>query len=385
MPSKAYQIQIDGSPLPQTCYRDLVSLVVDEPTGSPGRFELRMTDGPIEGTRIMNHLLFELFRRVSIRIGFSGAGQLQHVFEGFITHVGMEMTSEPGHCEVVAKGLDTCVLLSLEEKVVSWPDATDSAIVSQIISNYGFTADVRPTAAVHQQVVQRGTDLEFVRNLASRNGMEFYFEADAESGEVIAVMGPPDLFPSVQKDLAIGFGEESNLLRVDLEQNGLRPLAVKTAQLDILTNAVQTGQSRSSTLISLGAVDSTQAVGSALRHLVRPKDTQSQMLVLGPPTSDAAELNAQAQSVRDEADWYLMARGEINSDAYQSVLRPHKLVQIKGVNPDYDGPYHVTRVIHELAGDGRYTQRFEARRNARALRGDELLAENAVVVASRGL
>jgi phage protein D len=89
------------------------------------------------------------------------------------------------------------------------------------------------------------------------------------------------------------------------------------------------------------------------------------MLVLGPPTSDATELRTIAQAVCDEAAWFITAEGEINSDAYQSVLRPHRLVLVKGAGKPFSGKYYVTRVVHQLMGDGTYAQRFEARRNAR--------------------
>ena len=89
------------------------------------------------------------------------------------------------------------------------------------------------------------------------------------------------------------------------------------------------------------------------------------MLVLGPPTSDATELRTIAQAVRDEAAWFITAEGEINSDAYQTVLRPHRLVLVKGAGKPFSGKYYVTRVVHQLMGDGTYAQRFEARRNAR--------------------
>ena len=65
-----------------------------------------------------------------------------------------------------------------------------------------------------------------------------------------------------------------------------------------------------------------------------PKEAQGQMLVLGPPTSDAAEMQTFVQAVRDEAGWLITASGEINSDAYQSVLRPRRLVLVKGAGSD---------------------------------------------------
>jgi phage protein D len=75
--------------------------------------------------------------------------------------------------------------------------------------------------------------------------------------------------------------------------------------------------------------------------------------------------------VRDEAAWFITASGEVNTDAYQNVLRPRKLVLVKGAGRQYSGRYYVTRVVHEITMEGLYVQRFEARRNARDLQGGE--------------
>jgi len=44
---------------------------------------------------------------------------------------------------------------------------------------------------------------------------------------------------------------------------------------------------------------------------------------------------------------------------------------VKGAGKAYSGKYHVTRVVHEMKGDGSYSQSFEARRNARDVDGSE--------------
>jgi hypothetical protein len=77
--------------------------------------------------------------------------------------------------------------------------------------------------------------------------------------------------------------------------------------------------------------------------------------------------------VRDEAGWFITAAGEVNGNAYQAVLRPRRLVLIKGAGKPFSGKYYVTGVVHELKMDTScsYTQRFEARRNARGLDGSE--------------
>jgi phage protein D len=121
----------------------------------------------------------------------------------------------------------------------------------------------------------------------------------------------------------------------------------------------------------LGQEDLNALVSDRLDRLVTPREAQAQMLALGPPTSDSAELRTIAQAVRDEAGWLIAASGEVNADAYQSVLRPRRLVLVKGTGEQYSGAYYVTRVVHQLQGDGSYIQRFEARRNARGRTKDD--------------
>ena len=93
--------------------------------------------------------------------------------------------------------MDTSVLMSLEEKIATWPNLADSDIVQQIVSSYGVKVQADPTPTVHQEndttIVQRGTDIQFVRDLAQRNGSEFYFETEKNSGKVIAYFRAPQL------------------------------------------------------------------------------------------------------------------------------------------------------------------------------------------------
>jgi phage protein D len=271
--------------------------------------------------------------------------------------------------------MDTSVLMSLEEKIATWPNLSDSDIVQQIVGDYGVQVKVDDTATVHQEndttVIQRSTDMQFVRDLARRNSLEFYFETDKDSGDVVAFLRQPQLDGTPQPDLAIQFGEDSNLRSFSARLSGQRPLNVKTEQMDVKANSPNTGQVSDTQFSKLGDKDLNVLVGDPLDGLVTPKEAQAQMLVLGTPTSDATELQTLAQAVRDEAAWFIEANGEINSDAYQAVLRPHRLVLIKGAGKQYSGKYYVTSVTHQLRGDGTYIQKFEARRNARDLDGTE--------------
>ena len=117
------------------------------------------------------------------------------VFDGYITAANLNLTSEPGGTTLEITAMDTSVLMSLEEKVATWPDMSDSDIAQQIVSTYGVQLQSDSTSTVHQEndttVIQRGSDIQFVRDLALRNGLEFYFETDKTSGEIVAYFRAP--------------------------------------------------------------------------------------------------------------------------------------------------------------------------------------------------
>ena len=411
MADKAYEIAFNDETVDEAFYGDVESLTVEESLTQASTMRLRVAL-TLDDNGVWDYLddaRFELFTKVSVRIGFMGGGGLagalsgalgaltggqgndglERVFDGYITAVNPNWGSEPGSSHLEIEAMDTSVLMSLEEKIATWPNLSDSDIVQQIVSGYGVQVNVDSTPTVHQEndttIVQRSSDIQFVRELAQRNGLEFYFETNKDSGEVTAFMRAPQLEGTPQPDLAIQFGEESNLKSFVARVTGQRPLSVKTTQVDVKGNSPNSSQIGDTQLTKLGQTDANALIGGPLGPLVTPKDVLAQMLLLGTPSSDATELQTMAQAVRDEAAWVITAHGEINSDAYQTVLRPHRMVLVKGAGSRYSGKYYVTQVTHELQGDGNYAQRFEARRNARDLDGSEQFGENGLGLPIPGL
>jgi phage protein D len=397
MADKTCKIALNGNAVSQDFYADLVSLTVTENTDAANTLELRLATKPdARGAwAYLDDARFDPFTKVSVKIGFASGGGLagalgglasslvggggndglEAVFDGYVTSVHLNLGSQPAEAHVEVGATDTSVLLSLEEKIATWKDMSDSDIVQQIVGAYGVSMQADSTATVHQEtdttIAQRSSDIQFVRELATLNGMEFYFETDKNSEEITGFFRAPQLDGAPQPDLAIQFGDKSNLRHFSARLAVQRPLSVKIEQLDVKANTPNAAQVTDTQLNKLGAKDANGLLGGALNGLVTPKDAQAQMLVMGPPTSDSTELQTIAQAVRDEAAWFITAEGEINSDAYQSVLRPHRLVLVKGAGKPFSGKYYVTRVVHELKGDGTYSQRFEARRNARDVDGSE--------------
>jgi phage protein D len=406
MADTAYEITFDDEAVDEDFYGDIESVTVEEDTDTPGvlRLRLRLTLQDDGSWNYLDDERLSLFKKVAVRVGFTGGqglaealggllaggdGGLEPVFDGYITAVQVTIGSEPDNSFLDVSATDTAVLMSLEEKIVTWPNLADGDIVQQILGAYGVEAKVDATLTTHQEndttIVQRGTDLQFVRQLARKNGLEFYFETNKDSGDVVAYFRAPQLDGTPQPDLAVRFGEESNLSGFWARLSGQRPLNVKVRQIDVKANSANDAQAGDTQRTLLGDRDLNDLAGGPLGSLVSPRDAQAQMLLLSPPTSDATELQTIAQAVRDEAAWLIAAGGEINSDAYQAVLRPHRLVLIKGAGKEYSGKYYVTRVVHELKGDGSYTQKFEARRNARDLDGSETFGGSSLGVSLPGV
>jgi phage protein D len=375
MARSAYQIELNDEPVDESFYGDIVSVAVDESATVASTAQLRvhlLMEASGAWTYLDDERL-ELFSKLAVKIGF--AGSLERVFDGYVTSVELELGELPGDAHLDVRAVDTSVLMSMEEKVAVWPNLSDSDIVQQIVGGYGVRVDAQPTSTVHAEndttLVQRGSDIHFVRELARRNAYEFYFESDSDSGEVVAYFAPPQLDGTPQRDLAVQFGDAANLRSFHVDVSGRRALNVNIRQLDIKSASANTADADSVSTALLGATDDAALIDGNLGAAVSPKESAARMLLLGPPTSDTGELQTIAQSARDHSGWLIAARGEINSVAYQAVLRPRRLVLVKGAGKPYSGKYYVTRVRHEIDAEGEYAQHFEARRNARDLDGSE--------------
>ncbi len=401
-------VLVNGAPLDGDTIAALGSVTVELNTDEPSTASLTfaLNKSSTGAWSLVDDGTFTPFAELEVHLGFGGgagalgsalgglfgggsAGDgLTPVFAGYVVDVAAKFGDEAASATLSVSAGDACVLLASEEKVASWPDQADSDIVQAIVGGYGLAVTAQATATVHAAatttIVQRGSDLAFVRRLARRNGYEFYVAPD-DSGTPTAYFQPPQLDGTPQQTLALQFGDDSNLRTFSTKLTGRKPLAVKTAQLDVDSGSVNAATVTDSDYTLLGATDAGTLVGDPLGGLVTPSENLAEMRVLGPPSADAGELQALAQAVRDEASWVLSASGEINAEAYGSVLLPHRTVLVKGAGKAYSGTYYVVRVVHELAGDGRWTQRFEALRNARDATGDENFAGPAGGLALAGL
>lgn len=261
--------------------------------------------------------------------------------------------------------MDHSVLLDREEQLRAWPNKKDSDIATEIFDDYALLpanrgAEIEDTTLVHDEkvstIIQRETDMQFLRRLAARNGFVCYVENGVGYFRSPQLDGPP------QPVLAVHFGpEETNVERFTLEVNALTPAEVAMCQIDRLNKAV----------LSVGTAESRQrALGiNDAAGLLAPGIAPG-LVVAQAATTGTPELSALCQGLYHQAEWFVSGEGEVNANRYGHVLRPRRTVTIKGIGESYSGVYYVTHVTHRF-GESGYSQHFRVKRNALMLDGSE--------------
>ena len=135
---------------------------------------------------------------------------------------------------VEVRGSDSAIKLDREARSKVWPDVTDSQAVSSILGSYGLVLDVASTDGGHYEnkhaLVQRESDLTFVRRLARRNGFLFWVTADAVGIETGHFKQAPVGGTATMK-LLINQSPPA-LEQLDLRWDVERPTSVTSVQLD---------------------------------------------------------------------------------------------------------------------------------------------------------
>lgn len=353
-------IEINGHE-DEDLYLDIVSVEAEEDELLAGVFNIRLairkeSDG---AWTWLDDDLVKPWNKVSISAGF--LDNVVEVITGYIIRVKPYFDDEESQCYLDIMGMDGSVLMNTEEKIKDWPNKKDSDIAAKIFTNYGLKAEVENTKTVYDEkistIMQRETDIRFLRRLARRNGFECFVRNST------GYFRPPRLRGSkLLKTLAIQFGEESNLVNFRVQVNALQPCKVEMNQVDLLTREVRSVIVESTQQKQLGK----DSAASLYQAGVKPVKT----FVKHAAANGQPAMQTLCQSLYDEAEWLMQGEGEIIGALYRDVLKARELVTIKGIGKTYSGVYYVTRVKHIFTDDG-YTQVFNVKRNAMNPEGSE--------------
>jgi hypothetical protein len=310
---------------------------------------------------------FKPFLNVTIRVGTGVVPIPMAVINGYVT--GQRASwKEGGKSAHHIHGTDITGVMNLQEKVQPWPNMPDSVVAASIFGSYAVIPEITPTPPRQVEPlgtpVQRGTDIRHLRRMARRNGFDCYVLPEPLTGVDTGYFGPPVLVGMPQAVLNVNMGPATNVSDVSIHYDMAKPTTALSANIDTTSKAPQPALAPVSTLLPMG-IEPAQlraiagaAVAGAV-PMVMPTDTGNVL---------TAEAQPGLQGVVDRSSFAVGLEATGGLDL--GVLRPGGLVALRGVGRLFNGLYQVTRNRLTIS-EGRFEQRFTARRNAVTMTGAE--------------
>lgn len=352
------------APLPASrlLLESLASIEVTNRDTERSGFQMSFTASRNGRSDIDYPLLKELkqFNRVILIVTFNGK---PHVLsDGIITNQQLQPSTQPGTpSTITVTGEDLSVMMDMEEKVVKHPSQNQTAIVTKIIgkyAKYGIIPKVKPPTGDKPPLpteyipTQYGTDLEYILELARRNGYVFYISPGPAPLTNSAYWGPPSKLGVPQSALSVNMGWHSNVDSINFQYDALAASEASGELLDRKKNKPQKVKSSKSKRPSLASSNGL-------------KQSKIRKILLPPQGLNQSQAKAGVQSLSDSSlDKVLTAEGELDAQKYGSLLRSRGLVGLRGVGKSYDGLYYVKSVTHRLE-PGKYKQSFTLTREGK--------------------
>jgi hypothetical protein len=274
----------------------------------------------------------------------------QVLIDGIITTHQVVPSNEPGKSTLHVTGEDITLKLDLEQKSETFPNQPDFLIVTRLLASYatlGLVPQVTPTTDVPIQLdripTQQGTDLAYIRQLASNNGFVFYIEPTIVPGVNTAYWGLDNRLGLPQSALTMNMGPNTNVdSSITFSFNALGPAAPVVSIIEPLTKVAISIPLPSSLHPPLARSATPSLRKTILRNTanLNPMQAALRAIATSSQTSDS-----------------VTATGEVDAVRYGQALRSRRLVGVRGVGDSYDGIYYVKQVTHRIK-PGEYKQSF---------------------------
>jgi hypothetical protein len=375
MPAPQINVAVNGNRIEPRLIDQITRLEVresdDEATMAALRF--RLVQQPSGAFSPLDDNLFTAGSDFYVEIAAPGGNPVR-VFSGYVTHIRPHFESIEANCYLEVLAMDAAVLLDAGDRAASYPDASDSEAIEQVLGRYNIRAVTKATAARHKQdyqlLMQRGTDWDFVRRLADRNGYCSYFEYNSSSQEVVGYFQPRDLTSSPQADLTM-LRPPQSLLWIDLQILFTGPIRYIGSAIDPIRKQLVRSQGDPEL-----AVMGEEGLPDQIESAWTSGGADSASAWLRDPFPADAAIGAEGTGATDLTRFVIEARGEIDCSLYRGLLRPRKTVLIKGTGKLLSGTYYV-RTVRTTVDNGALSQTFIAERNALNQSGQEEFGQSA--------
>src|SRR6266853_1267232 len=364
--SSSYEILFDGQPADADFYTSVTSLEVEENMDLPGALQLNLPVN-LSQSGDLTFVADDRFKPLanlavvvtpgagssgglagaaasalgSLGLNGGGAVAAHCIFDGYVLSHKLHLEKGTANCTLAVWGQDASWLMNLEEKVKEWVDVTDSDVANSIFGDYGITpaddnaADDSPS---HNEsghsLMQRGSDIQFLRTLARRNGKVCRVACKDQPGQRIGYFAKPKLDGDPVLTLTLNDPEAWTIDALDLDWDVTRPTSVIARQA-LFTDDDANGVSADTSASGLAALGDRALGDFAGKPMT---------VLLAAPVDDGGELSLRAQSLLREADWFVRCEGQADVARLSAILRAGAVVEIDGIGTLHSGKYYVWSV-----------------------------------------
>jgi len=359
--ANSFRLLFNGQPAADDLYTQLKSLEVEESLDMPGAFEIelpvsRSTAGDLS---YVNDAQFQPYANVAVVAQAEGEAA-ECIFDGYVLSQKLHLETGVTNAKLRVWGQDASWLMNLEEKVKEWASVTDGIAANAIFGAYGFapaagnTGDDSPSHTEDvNTLMQRSTDIQFLRLLARRGGKVVRVACGSQPGVRTGYFVKPSVSQPPALTLNLSDAENWNVQAMDFDWDVTRPTSVAARQAVISSTDPDgvSGDAADSGLAAMAERDLPTFAGKPMAAM------------LTAAASDAGDLKMRAQAMLSDAGWFARAAGETDLARLKKVLRAGTVVAVSGAASVYSGNYLVWSVRHTIAQDS-HRMKFELVRNA---------------------
>ncbi|MBI4650384.1 hypothetical protein HY745_03680 [Candidatus Desantisbacteria bacterium] len=374
MSSKAYKIAFNEEDAADDFYEFLIRFELEENIKKSASFVFRLSIFKHENGEwaFLDDERFELFTKITISIG-TKEDSVKPVFKGYITQTAPHFDRNEELCYLEVRGMDPTCLMNLEEKFVDWSAQSHSDIACAIFNSYGITPFAEEASVTHTEdgnvLVQRNTDIRFLKELAVKNGFDCYTAVD-ESGELKGYFKPLTLDSAPLPVLAVHFEGKTNVQFMDVQVVADMPLSISGWYLNLEDKTIEQIEKSEYDHTLLGKESLINIINDKVAQLSAPLEAVSRIYKGDIVFQTVTELEKTIQGNLNRSGWFIKAVGIVNSEIYEGIIRARQIVPVKGMGTRYSGDYLVSSVKHIISKDN-YEQHIELIRNARGVKGNE--------------
>jgi hypothetical protein len=349
------------APPPQPVLEALESVQVTASGRDRGGFQLVFTLGKnslLANALLPGGYLDPILTRVIIMVTFHGVPTV--LMDGVVTRHELAPSSQPGQTKLTITGEDLSVLMDLVQVQLGYPAMSDAARVALILAKYAafgvipLVVPPLPMDSVDSPTThfdhQSGTDLQYLRSLASNCGYVFCMLPGPAPFTSRAYFGPDLPLPIPQRSLCVNLDAHTNVEALSFSLHGLAKSAFVFTIYDPATHKVPIP-------IPVPDINPTHPPLG-----LRPTPPGRVTFPGNLSNLSPAEAAKRALGLLGGSGDQVIGNGSLDVLRYGQILAARTVVGVRGATPMYDGLYYVNSVTHSLKR-GEYKQSFNLSRD----------------------